>query len=116
MFFSGFVSSSKAAGGPPALTVALNSATEVSETSATLNAVVNPRGYETAISFVVSKNADLADSTEHVGKQSPLRGNSSIVVSVKLSTLEPKTRYYYQVIAVNSNAIVKSPVREVETL
>jgi phosphodiesterase/alkaline phosphatase D-like protein len=116
MFYSGFVSTSKAAGGPPSLTVGPDAATDVSEHAATLHAVVNPRGFETAVSFIVSKDKDLRNSTEYVGAESPLSGDSSVVVSVNLSTLDSKTVYYYQAIAVSRNAIVKSPIRQVETI
>lgn len=116
MFFSGFVSTSKAAGGPPSLTVGRNSATNVSQTSATLNAVINPRGFDTDVTFKVSKDIDLVVYTEHTAEQSPVSGSSSVVVSAQLSTLQPATKYYYQVIARSRNAIVKSPIMEVETL
>lgn len=116
MLFSGLVSCSIATGAPPALAVGPNSATEISETSVVLNAVINPRNALTHVKFAISRYSDMTNSYECLAAQSPETGESSLAMSTIVTSLEPSTTYYYQAIATSVYGVTKSPVVEVKTL
>jgi phosphodiesterase/alkaline phosphatase D-like protein len=77
-------------------------ATNISDTSATLNGTVNPRGlstmaifeYGTSLSYGLTVTAD----------QSPINGLLDISVSAQINDLSPDVTYYYRTKATNNEA------------
>jgi alpha-tubulin suppressor-like RCC1 family protein len=96
---------------PTAIT---SSATSVASTNAVLNAVVNPNGEETTVSFVVGTNATLSGTTTTV-ESKVLSGIESTEVSQKTGELLEGTKYYFQVVAKNTFGIVKGEIRTFTT-
>ena len=96
---------------PTAIT---SSATSVASTNAVLNAVVNPNGEETTVSFVVGTNATLSGTTTTV-ESKVLSGIESTEVSQKTGELLEGTKYYFQVVAKNTFGTVKGEIRTFTT-
>ena len=95
-------------------TATTSSATSVASTNAVLNAVVNPNGEETTVSFVVGTNATLSGTTTTV-ESKVLSGIESTEVSQKTGELLEGTKYYFQVVAKNTFGIVKGEIRTFTT-
>ncbi|MFA6135879.1 MAG: fibronectin type III domain-containing protein, partial [Candidatus Paceibacterota bacterium] len=79
-------------------TVVTNSATNISQTTATLNGSVNPNSFNTTYWFEYGTSASLGSST---ASQSLGSGNSSQNVSTYISGLSKSTKYYFRVVAQN---------------
>ena len=84
-------------------TVTTNSATNVTENSATLNGTVNPNNSSTTVIFEYGTSASYG--TEITATPSPVDGNSNSSVSANLSGLQSNTTYHYRVRATNSVGI-----------
>ena len=95
-------------------TATTSSATSVASTNAVLNAVVNPNGEETTVSFVVGTNATLSGTTTTV-ESKVLSGIESTEVSQKTGELLEGTKYYFQVVAKNTFGTVKGEIRTFTT-
>ena len=77
-------------------TVTTNTATNVTQNSATLNGTVNANNQSTTVWFdygETSGSYDKQSSTETVA------GSSNTAVSITISGLSPATTYYYRIIA-----------------
>jgi len=83
-------------------TAATKAATKVTSASATLNGAVNPKGVATTVFFEWGISTSFGNGTP---SQSIGSGTSNVSVPAKLSGLVPGTKYYYQVVAINSNGI-----------
>ena len=80
-------------------TVSTNSASSISQNSATLNSSVNPNNSNTNTWFEYGTTQSLGYT---VGYQSVGSGNSSTNISYNLSGLQSSTTYYYRLVASNS--------------
>ncbi len=78
--------------------VATNSATKVSDTSATLNGTVNPNGFSTTVGFAYGVTTSYGNT---VTINDSLTGKEEISVSASVTRLQPETTYHYQVFAEN---------------
>ena len=79
-------------------TAVTNSATNITQTSATLNGTVNPNGSNTTAWFEYGTTQSLGTVT---GSQS-LVGSNSLDINSTLSNLQSNTTYYFRVVAQNS--------------
>lgn len=69
-------------------------ASNILDTSVTLNASANPAGVSAATRFLVSTNADLSNATAGAGQ--PIgAGTTAVAVSEALTGLAPGTTYYF---------------------
>lgn len=84
------------AAGPPAATT--NAASDVTDTSATLNATVFPNQNDTTYYF---EGFD-ADYGAHTETQGPVKGNAGKDVSAAVTGLSPSTLYHFRVVATNA--------------
>jgi len=75
-------------------------ASNISETSVTLNGLVNPNSLLTIITFEYGKTQSYGNNVN--ATQSPLFGNLSTNVNKTISGLLPNQIYHYRVVAVNS--------------
>ena len=80
-------------------TVTTGSGSNITPTSATISATVNPHGLSTTVYF--QHGTTPGNYTGRTSNQS-LAATSTTAVSVQLSSLSPNTRYYYRVVATNS--------------
>ncbi len=96
----GFSTSDCAADFPQATTVA---ATQITQTSAVLNAVVNPAGTSTQVSFDFGPSEIYVDS---VLVDLPLEGSEDVAVSVALNGLTCQSEYHFRVQASNDAGTV----------
>jgi len=80
-------------------TVTTLSPTFVQSTSAQLNGAVNPNGSPTTYYFQWGKTRQLENTTV---VQSAGSGMESVLVSAVIKGLQPRTLYYYRLVAVNS--------------
>jgi subtilase family serine protease len=83
---------------PPAATT--GSATNVGQTSATLNGTVNPSGQQTSYHFEYGTTQAYGQST---ASQSAGSGTSSVAASANLSGLTAGTTYHYRLVASNGS-------------
>ncbi len=83
-------------GNPP--TTQTTSATNIAETRAVINGVINPRGYQTYYWFEYGKAPSLGNVTSVISAGS---GTGNVGVSAPLSNLESNTTYYYRLNAQN---------------
>ncbi len=74
--------------------------TNVSGNSATLNAIVNPNGYATPVSFQYGTDPTLATFSS-VNAGTLAAGGADVAVYATISGLQPGTTYYYRVLASN---------------
>ncbi len=79
--------------------VQTNSATGITQTSATLNGLVNPNGYSATYWFEYGTNQNVSNNTN---SQSAGSGNNSINVYSSIGNLTSNTTYYFRVVAQNS--------------
>jgi hypothetical protein len=86
------------AAAPPAISGVRPS--NVAETSATLNARIDPGGFETTYRFEYGPSAEYG-SVAPVGGGSAGSGTSPVPVSVDLAGLEPGVTYHFRVVATN---------------
>jgi hypothetical protein len=82
----------------PAPTVTTSAATNVTQTSATLNGTVNPNGNPATVTFSygTSQTMGIFTSTQTVS------GNSPVTISASISNLQPNTTYYFRISASNT--------------
>jgi hypothetical protein len=79
--------------------LSLISATDISSTTATINATVDPKSLPTGFYALWGTTA----AYDHNGRVLPVPSQSSpVAVSTTLSNLVPNTTYHYQVVATNS--------------
>jgi hypothetical protein len=83
---------------PPEATT--STATEVSQTQATLNGAVNPEGTDTHYYFQYGTTADYGSSTGSIDSGS---GVSTLSESAIVSGLQPGATYHYRLVASNSS-------------
>ncbi len=100
---------------PNAPTVATGAASSIAQTSATLEATVNPNGHE------VSK-CELEYGTSSAGESSvacsslPGSGTSPVAVSAPITGLSADTTYHYRISATNSGGTSKGSEQTFKTL
>ncbi len=80
--------------------VTTGAATEVSQTSATLNGVVNPNGISTTVQFDYGTTTNYGNTI--TAAQSPINGSGNVNVSANISGLNSNTTYHYRLKATNS--------------
>jgi ligand-binding sensor domain-containing protein len=83
---------------PPAAST--NSTTNISQTTATLNGVVNPKGSSTTVQFDYGITASYGSTV--TASQSPVTGDTTESVSANISNLTAYTLYHYRVKAISS--------------
>ena len=81
--------------------VVTNSATNISQTTATLNGTVNAKGQNTAVWFEYGTTTSYGYTANAV--ESPLTGNSNASVSAPITNLYIITLYHYRVVAYNNS-------------
>jgi hypothetical protein len=96
-------------------TVATIAASEVTQTSATLNGTVNPNGVATSAWFEWGTSSTLATFSS-TSQQSIGLGTGVSEVRVSLTGLSPSTAYYYRVVAQSSSGTVRSSITSFTTL
>ena len=74
---------------------------EVTETGAVLNALVNPGGYPTTYQFEYGTTSSYG-STAPVDAQPIGDGDTPVPVSVKLAGLQPGSEYHFRIVATNA--------------
>jgi len=89
-------------------------ATNIAIDSAVLNGTVNPNSLSTTVSFEWGANTDYGNTV--AATQSPVTGNTSVSVSVKLTGLTPGTTYHFRIKAENSLGITYSSDMTFRTL
>ena len=88
---------------PPLVTT--TSASNIGPDNGTLNGTVNPRGTQTAVSFIYGTISGVLTS-EVPAIPNVLTGSTSLPVSAYLDTLSVNTTYYFQVKTVNTDLTV----------
>jgi hypothetical protein len=88
---------------PP--TVTTNAATNVSATSTTFNASVNPNNASTEVKF--EYGTDLNYGKEATGTPSPVQGTNNVNVDAVVTGLVPNTLYHYRVVGTNSGGTTR---------
>lgn len=88
--------------------------TSVSGSRATFNAVVNPSGMATTVKFVYGLKADLSDATEQTALVQTSMNDTD--VSFTATGLAERTRYYYRVVATNSQGTSSGDIVSFVTL
>ncbi len=83
--------------------------TNVTNTSATINATVNPQGYTTTYYF--SYGTDPANLTTNTTSRDAGSGSTDVNISENISGLTANTIYYYKVTATNENGTTVSDTR-----
>ncbi len=89
-----------------------NSATSVTGTGATLNGVVNDRGFTTTVSFVYGTSSSLAsgNTTVSATPSSISAGTGSTSVTKAITGLSGGTTYYFRTTAVNANGTTNGSI------
>jgi hypothetical protein len=95
---------------PPAATT--QAATDVKFVSATLNAIINPAGSATTVSFIYDTNSDLSSGTTI----SAGVFDSDGTVSMPVTNLTPGTTYYYEVVATSAGGTTDGSIVSFETI
>ena len=97
--FKALVGSSQTPPQGQAPTVTTNSATNISQNSATLNGTANPNGLATNVWFEYGTTQSLGSTA---GFQSIGNGTSQVNITNTLSNLQNNTTYYFRAVAQNS--------------
>lgn len=84
---------------PKSPSVTTGSATEIKETSAKLNATVNPNGAATTYYFRYGPNKSVEQKTK---EESAGSGTEGVSVGQTVTGLEPGTEYFFRIVAANS--------------
>jgi hypothetical protein len=98
---------------PPIVTT--QPATEVTSSSATLNATVNPEGVEMS-KCVLEYGESTAYGSSKACSPSPGSGESAVAVSASVTGLKPNTVYHYRVAAENAEGFFTGGDETVTTL
>jgi hypothetical protein len=85
---------------PPAPVVVTRRATNVTQTAATLNGTVNPKGQSTSYAFQYGTTRAYGSQTALTGAGS---GTAPVSVSATIGALAPNTTYHYRLAATNVN-------------
>jgi hypothetical protein len=85
-------------------TVTTEAATSITKTAATLNGTVNPEGLETKYYFEYGTTESYGTKTAEVSAGS---GNSNVKESKAITGLTPSTKYYFRIVATNSEGTMK---------
>jgi hypothetical protein len=85
---------------PPVPVVVTRRATNISQTSATLNGTVNPEGQATSYSFQYGTTSAYGSQTPSTSAGS---GAEAAAVSAAIGSLAPNTTYHYRLAATNAN-------------
>ena len=83
--------------------VTTSPATNLTDSSATLNGIVNPNNYTTVASFEYGMTTSYGN--EIIAIQSPVSGSTGVNVNANLTNLTANTTYHYRVKGKNSNGI-----------
>src|SRR3954462_3724501 len=94
------VAPAKKAPQPAKPQVATSAATNLADTSATLNGTVNPKSSATSFRFDYGKTNTYGSTTGLVGVGS---GNTNVPVPANLPGLTPNTTYHFRLVANNAN-------------
>ncbi len=78
-----------------------SSASSITQTTATLNGVVNPNGSNATVEFEYGTSNGYGNTVS--ASQSPVNGSSSVNVSADISGLSPNTLYHFRIKAANSS-------------
>jgi len=89
-------------------TARTSAATSVSGSRATMNAVVNPNGMATTVTFTYGQKADLSDGTAQSATVATSMNDTD--VSTTVTGLVERTKYYYRVDATNSQGTARGDV------
>jgi ligand-binding sensor domain-containing protein len=95
-------------------TAVTNSVTNITQTTATLNGTVNPKGFSTTVQFDYGPTTGYGYTS--VAVQSPLTGSSNVSVSAAITNLSLNTLYHYRVRAINTSGTVTGPDSTFTTL
>jgi streptogramin lyase len=85
----------------PPPSASTTAASGIAQTSAILNATVDPHGGPTAASFQYGTRADLVGATSTAPQVVPT-GLGAVAVSTSIAGLTPSTRYYFRVVATDT--------------
>jgi phosphodiesterase/alkaline phosphatase D-like protein len=85
---------------PP--TVVTNAASSIMQTTATLNATVNPNGGEVSSCKLEYGTSETYGSSVSCTPSSPGSGNSAVAVSASVTGLSANTTYHFRVVATNA--------------
>ncbi len=91
----------------PGPSVVTGAASSVTQTSATLNATVNPNGGEVSDCHFEYGTSESYGKSVPCTPSSPGSGTSPVAVSAKLQGLSLKTQYYFRVVATNPGGTSK---------
>jgi phosphodiesterase/alkaline phosphatase D-like protein len=97
----------------PAPTATTGAAAYVAQTYAQLNATINPRGTATTYRFEYGKTTALGSTTPEASAGT---GTTAINRMTEVNDLEPKTTYYYRVVATSSAGTTVGLTRSFKTL
>ena len=84
-------------------TVTTSSATNITESTATLNGVVNPNNSSTSVTFEYGTTTSYGNQITAI--QSPISGSIDVNVSADITGLSPNTTYHYRVVGNNEGGI-----------
>jgi hypothetical protein len=87
-------------------TITTEPATNVTKTSATLNALVNPNAFATSMHFELGRTNSYGTSTTTLNIGS---GTADVAVSANFANLRQSTTYHFRVVATNANGTVNGP-------
>ncbi len=86
---------------PPNPTIVTGAASAVAQASATLNATVNPEGFEVSACYFEYGTSSFFGSSVPCSS-APGSGTSPVAVSALAAGLKPNTAYYFRIVATNS--------------
>jgi phosphodiesterase/alkaline phosphatase D-like protein len=94
--------------------VSTNAATAIADTSAQVNGTVNAHGAGTVYVFEYGTSTAFGQIGP-VPSGNAGSGTASLAVSTSLSGLQPRTTYYYRLVATNSQGTTRGPVQSFTT-
>ncbi|MEJ2616848.1 MAG: fibronectin type III domain-containing protein, partial [Ignavibacteriaceae bacterium] len=84
-------------------TVTTNSATNITENSATINGTINPNGSLSTVVFEYGTTTSYGNQITAV--QSPVTGSQDVSVTANLTDLQPNTTYHYRLKGTNDGGV-----------